>query len=190
MQHKLFNKITILTLILMVSACATANLSYRLDPEIGNLQSLSSFAQLVSVSVIDKRPQPKRETAENTLIINGPTDEAAELRNKLIDHLKAKNFKIIANPLLADIALEIHIENLQAVVRSEFLKSEIQVDSQLRLKANKQSKTYENIYTMSRTQEVANPVNNADISGVVNRILTEQLSLIFNEPALAQLSSD
>ena len=63
------------------------------------------------------------------------------------------------------------------------------VTSHLRMKANKQGNTFEKLYKMSRTQEVANPVNNNDLSGIVNQLLSNQLSAIWADPALIELTN-
>ncbi|WP_444997898.1 YajG family lipoprotein [Aliikangiella sp. IMCC44359] len=182
--------LTLTSTIALISGCSPSKLNYRLDPEVRNIQSLSEYAQLIAVSVSDNRPLATPNSSnDNILFASGPQNEAALLKTKLIDSLKKNGFKIISNPLLADLSIDIEIEKLEAKVTKSLLRSTVEVVSHLRLKANKQSKKSEKIYKMNRSQEVANPASELDVTGVVNQLLSKQLSVIFSDPMLKKLAS-
>jgi uncharacterized lipoprotein YajG len=145
---------------------------------------------VVAVSVNDMRQalENSADTDEITKVVR-QKDEALVIRTKLMDSLKNNGFKIISNKLLADVALELDIVEFEVSFKSNFFKSELMVTSHLRMKANKQGNTFEKLYKMSRTQEVANPVNNNDLSGIVNQLLSNQLSAIWADPALIELTN-
>lgn len=179
----------ILLTLVLVSGCAAKNLSYRLDPELTAIQRLAEHAEVVAVSVIDKRPQTLPTSTEDLIYAKGPNEEANLLKSKIIDNLKRHNFKIIGNELLADLAITIEIEQLEVKVEQSFFKSKVYAVSHLRLKANKKSQRFEKLYKISRNQEVANPANELDVTGVVNQMLSEQLTTLFSDPALINLAN-
>ena len=183
-------RLLVLSIVALVGlmGCSPASLSYRLDPEVNNVQRLSNHAKLVSVSVTDNRQQKATAAEQDIIIASGPEDEAKVLRTLLIDNFKKNNFKIINNPLLADLSIEIQIEQLEARINKSMFKSEVKVSSHLRLKAKKQSQSLEKLFKMNRNQEVANPPNELDVTGVVNQLLSNQLSSIFADPALIKLA--
>lgn len=187
-QHLNFPVLVLVGLIALIG-CAPAMLRYQLDPEVKNLQSLAEKLQTIAISVTDLRKKAEPKLDENTFLVPGPENEAETLKAKLIEHLIKSDFKITSNKLLANLAIDIQIEKLDTLVTKHFLKSTVTVNSQLRLKANKQSETIEKIFKMSLQQDVANPVNALDITGVVNQLLSDQLSEIFVDPILTELAT-
>ncbi len=179
--------ITFFTLIL--SACAAKKLEYKIDPELTSTQNLNQYAELIAVSVVDNRSPQAASTDEDIIIVDGPSNTAEILRKKIIERFKQQNFKIISNKLLADLAVEIQIEKLEVKVNKGLFKSTVNAASQLRLKANKQSKTFEKLYKIKGSQEVANPANELDVTGVINKLLSDQLGEIFSDQALLELAA-
>lgn len=177
-----------LTLVL-VSGCSVKQLSYQLDPELTSVQRLANHVKIVAVSVTDKRSAIAQKDTDDVFYVKGPNQEAELLKSKIIDNLKRNDFKIIGNNLLADLAINVEIEQLDAKVEHSFFKSKIAAKSHLRLKANKKSQRFEKLYKTTRAQEVANPANELDVTGVVNQMLSEQLTTIFTDPALINLAN-
>ncbi|TQV81482.1 YajG family lipoprotein [Aliikangiella coralliicola] len=186
-SSRLARNLSMASLVLVIAACTPAKLNYLIDPEITTAEQLHSHASLVSVQVLDKRKQLPSQK-DKQVVTSAADNEAFMLKEKLVDNLKHHKFKIISKPLLADIALEFHIEQLSATVASELFKSNVEVISHLRLKAKSKGRTFEKLYKMSRSQEVANPANQNDVTGVVNQLLSKQLSGMFSDPALIELA--
>lgn len=171
------------TVILIISACNPAMLKYQLDPEISQLNQLAGNAKIVALKVIDSRKDSSLNNTDEKMIA-GPVEEAKQLQRKLIDLLKENGYKIISKPLLADIAFEIEITNLELTIESSTFKSIIRGKSELKLTANRHSQQWSKIYRATRQQEVANPANDLDATGVVNQMLTKQFSTMFIDESL------
>jgi len=174
---------------LLLLACSTEKLKYSIDPEIANIGQLAGKAKLVSLSVTNQTPDTIEGLKKDLIIASGPKEPAKALREKILDQLKANNFKIINNPLLADLSLSFTVESLYATVDTGMFKSEINAISHLRVKVKKQGKTFEKVYRNSRKQEVANPANELDVTGIVNQVLSQQMSAIFTDPKLLELTN-
>lgn len=173
---------------LSLGGCAVGQLNYQVDPEITNLETLAQNASLVSINVVDNR---KKQTNNNqitneskTIYANGPEEIASLFKTKLLNNFKNNGFKIISNPLLADVALEFHIETLQAKVTSSFFKSSIEVISHIRLKANKKRQPFEKLFKTAQYQSVVKPAKSNEVTGVVNQALSLQLSSILSDKEL------
>jgi uncharacterized lipoprotein YajG len=172
--------------ILCLTSCANTPLGYKIDPEITTIKQFANQSSLIAISIIDKRTQEQNSANEDITFVPRQKDEAALLRTKLIEILKQNDFRIISNKLLADVSLELEIVEFQVSIETGLFKSNLKVSSQLRVKSSAQGNNFEKLYKMNRTQEVANPVNNKDLSGVVNQLLSKQLSDVWSDPALAQ----
>lgn len=179
------NKSLIVTALFLLTACTTpTTLTYHLDPEIAELDKLSPLAKVIAISVTDKRPAQTPSNNKNIIIINNNPDDAAILKEKLITQLKKNNFQIISNPLLADVSIAIQIEQLAIKILKSFLKSKISVRNQLRVTTYKQGQKLTKRYRMNRQQEIMNPPSERDITGIVNLLLSKQLSAILTDPSL------
>jgi uncharacterized lipoprotein YajG len=174
--------------LIFLSACSTAQLSYRVDPEIKNLKALTQTDTVVAISVIDERLASNQASTEDRIVITGDSDEITKLKAKFVSALNQNNVRVISNPLLADFSLTLTIERFDVIKESSFIKSTIRVDSRIRLTAKNQDESLEKIYNKQASQEVANPVNNNDVTGLVNKVLTQQLSQMLAEPELISLS--
>lgn len=170
-------------LVVMLSGCNTATLKYQLDPEINHLGKLAGNTKIVAVSVTDARKVIASPNS-NQALVSGPDNEAKVLKDKLTSILKQNGYKIINKPLLADVAFSIEILTLELTIESATFKSTIRGKSELKLTVNKHSQHWSKIYKASREQEVANPANNLDATGVMNQMLTKQLSTAFSDPSL------
>ncbi|TQV75523.1 hypothetical protein FLL45_11450 [Aliikangiella marina] len=179
----------VIGLISFLAGCTTEKLNFGIDPEISSVQQLSRGVQQISVSVNEQLPDNIEGIKKDLIIANGPDDPAGVLRNKILDQLKANQFRIISNPLLADLSLSFTIETLYATVDTGMFKSEINAVSHIRVQAKKQGKTFEKVYRNTRKQEVANPANEIDVTGVVNQMLTQQMTAIFTDPRLLALTN-
>ncbi len=169
--------------------CSVGQLNYQIGPEISGVESLAEHANLIAVSVIDKRTNNQSASQNPSVVIaSGPEDEAQQIKATIIENLKANRFKIISNKLLADLALNFHIEKLDAQVVSNTFKSDITVTSHLRLKANRKSIPFEKIFRSSLTQSVTKPAKSNEVTGVINQLLSQQLSNILTDPGIIELS--
>ena len=173
------------TVIFMVAACNPAMLKYQLDPEITHLNQLVGSAKIVALKVIDTRTDNSGDNADQK-VISGPAEEAKLLQRKLTDFLKNGGYKIISKPLLADVAFEIEITSLELTIESSAFKSIIRGTSEIKLSANVHSQQWSKIYRATRQQEVANPANDIDATGVINQMLTKQFSNMFADSSLQE----
>ncbi len=169
--------------ILIISACNPALLTYQLDPEIPHLNQLAGDAKIVALKVIDARTDSASDNSGQKTI-SGPTEEAKLLQRKLMELLKNNGYKIINKTLLADVAFEIEITNLELTIESSTFKSIIRGKSEIKLTANRHSQQWSKIFRATRQQEVANPANNLDATGVMNQMLTKQFSNMFDDDSL------
>ncbi len=172
-----------LTAMILLSGCNPATLKYQLDPEFTHLDELSEKAKIVALKVVDARSTATPDNA-NQKAVSGPTNEAKVLQDKLISLLKKNGYKIISKPLLADIAFEIEITKLQLSIESSTFKSIIRGSSEIKLTANKHGQQWSKIFRATREQEVANPANDLDATGVVNQMLSKQFTSIFSDQSL------
>jgi len=184
MIHRLKFSILVLVSVLILSACNPATLKYQLDPDIGGLDSLPNSIKIVAVKVTDVRKAPSN--IGELLAVSGPTDEAKVLQGKLISLLKQRGYKIISKPLLADLAFNLEIMTLTLTVEEMTFKSIIRGKSEIKMTVNKHSQQWSKIFRATREQEVANPTNNLDVTGVMNQMLTKQLSSAFSDSTLEE----
>lgn len=168
----------------LLSGCNPQTLKYRLDPDFSALSEVARNVELVAVDVTDNRK--RNSTSSEQSIQSESTDEAALLKKGLIDQLKELDFKIINNPLLADLAVIMEINQLGLNIDESIFKSTLKASSQLTLTIRKNGQEWSKIFRSSRDQEVANPVNNNDATGVINYLISKQLSAAFTDPALME----
>jgi len=176
-------KILVATIILFaLLGCNSAPLRYTLDPEFSYLQGLGRDIKVVSVKVIDKRSNTNNSTVED------PDEVAGKLQKQLIGKLKDHGYKIISKPLLADMAYELVISELEMTVDKSMLKSLIRGNSKITLTLRKHSDHISKIFSATKTQEVANPVNNVDVTGVANQMLSSLFSNMFSDQQIVEFS--
>ena len=168
-----------------LSGCNPDILKYQLDPGIDQLNGLAENAKIVALSVKDNRPVSSNQSSSIKSIL-GPNDEANVLRGKLVALLKQGGYKIINNPLLADISFEIQINKLELNIESSTFKSTIRGNSEFKFSVRKNGEDWAKVYRATREQEVANPVNELDATGVMNQMLTRLLSNAFSDASLKE----
>ncbi|MCW8998580.1 MAG: YajG family lipoprotein, partial [Kangiellaceae bacterium] len=183
LTKKFYRGISLITILMISTACTPSKLVYKIDPEIRLGSDYKQNASLVSIKVSDTRTK-NSVAVDNKVSVNGPKNLAHELKQKLITRFQKDGFKIITDPLLADLSIQLEIEKLDVAVESELVKAKISANSHLRLKASKKSKPLEKLFKMSRTQEVAIPVNDTEVTGLVNQLLSNQLSNVFADADL------
>ena len=181
-MSKSYQFLVITTFLLTLFACNSAPLRYTLDPEFSYLQELGRGIKIVSVSVIDKR----QNTASETVV--DPDNVANKLQDQLIQKLKDKGYKIINKPLLADIAYEMVINELDMAVDKSMLKSLIRGNSKITLTLRKHSNYITKIFSATKTQEVANPANSIDVTGVANQMLSSLFANMFSDQQIVEFS--
>ena len=169
---------------LMLSACNPSTLKYQLDPDIDNLDILPTNIKIVAVKVTDLRE--KSAGIDKPVTVSGPENEAKALQDKLIALLKQRGYKIISKPLLADVAFNVEIMALNLTVEELTFKSIVRGKSEIKITVNKHSKKWSKIFRASSMQEVGNPTNNLDVTGVMNRMLTKQFSSVFSDSDLKE----
>lgn len=170
------------SLLLVMTGCQTANLTYRVNPDLSPLQQLQSQAEMIAINVVDKT----ESTAQNSNSLRTEKPITESIQEQLKKAATAAGMKLIANPLLADLGLTLEIEVFDVSLNASTFSSEMKVKSQLNLQLQKKSRSYQKRFISSRTQEVANPVNNNDITGIVNQILSEQFAAALNDSDIQQ----
>ena len=111
LSKKFFRNLSIFALLILNVACTPNKLIYKVDPEIKLASDYKQNASLVSIKVSDNR-MVKSVTSNEEISVVGPNDLADELKQKLITRFQQEGFKIITNPLLADLAIQLEIEKL------------------------------------------------------------------------------
>ena len=180
---KPFKLLIIYSTVLFFSGCNTTPLKYTLDPEFSYLEDLGQGVEMVAVKVTDNR---QRFDGGNG--IQGPSDVAGKLKNRLVEKLQQHGYKIINKPLLADIAYELEINELSLVVNKSMLKSLISGKSNITFTVRKHSEFKTKIFSATKTQEVANPTNDLDVTGVVNQMLSSLFANMFSDPQITKFT--
>ena len=186
-RSKLFKSVSLIFFLTALAGCNSTKLAYKISPEIRTGEQLKVATPLVAINVVDKRKK-LAGLADKQSYIPAQTDEAKSLKKVILDRLTAEKFKITTDNFLADISLTFEIENLNTKMSSSLLKAELESTIHIRLKANRKGEKLEKLFKISRTQEVAQPVNNNDASGILNQALSAQLSSIFEDPQLLELA--
>lgn len=181
------NRVSIFGFIsLILSACASEQLSYRIDPEIRYTPESSQVSPIFALEVIDSRQHQPGHNHQASKVQSVPFalgDQAVTqaLKDKLAASLQNNRFRLISDPLLADTSLSIELEVLDVTLSEQTFSTQIAVNSQFLFRLSQQGEVREKRYKASRTQEVANPVKSIEVTGVVNQLLSQQLSKIFDE---------
>ncbi|MFT6733640.1 MAG: putative lipoprotein YajG [Polaribacter sp.] len=162
--------------------CTSSKLIYQIDPDFSQLTPALENREIIYVEVTDNR-NATTNTATLTSIDSDIPDSTA-LKSKLTQYLKDKQFKIINRPLLADIGIEIGIVELELSLDSGFFKSKITGKSELKIIFHKKSKQWSKTFKASRSQDIANPVNEFDATGIMNQMLSKQFNSIFSDGEL------
>ncbi len=171
----------------ILTACNPDLLKYKLDPDFGSLEQLAGKSEIVAVQVSDKRTKQPIPTGDIKLA--PMEDEATILNKRLIEQLKDLDYKIINKPLLADLAIMMDINELSVSIQESTFKSTVKANSVFTLTIRRNGEEWRKIFRAARTQEVANPVNQNDATGVINQLLSKQLSNAFSDPALMEFLS-
>jgi len=174
----------VIAFLLILSGCNPATLKYQLDPDIESLNILPDTIKIVAVKVTDLREDA--DLTSKQLPVLGPNDEAKVLQEKLTALLKQRGYKIISKPLLADLAFNLEIKTLALTIEELTFKSIIKGKSEIKITVNKHSEQWSKIFRATSMQEVANPINNLDVTGVINKMLTKQFSEAFSDTALEE----
>lgn len=171
----------------LISGCGATKLAYQVSPEIKSVEQISSNASLIYIAVVEKRAAlPVLEKDQDFAEANG--DDLKTLKDAIINRFTKEKMKIISDPLLADLALTFEVEQLNTKITSELFKAKLEATVHTRLKASRKGNNLEKVYKTKRDQEVAIPVNNNDVTGILNQALSAQLSKIFTDPQLIQLT--
>ncbi|MEP1741900.1 MAG: YajG family lipoprotein [Kangiellaceae bacterium] len=171
----------------ILTACNPDLLKYKLDPDFGSLEQLAGKSEIVAVQVSDKRTKQPIPTGDIKLA--PMEDEATILNKRLIEQMKDLDYKIINKPLLADLAIMMDINELTVSIQESTFKSTVKANSVFTLTIRRNGEEWRKIFRAARTQEVANPVNQNDATGVINQLLSKQLSNAFSDPALMEFLS-
>ncbi|PCI73195.1 MAG: hypothetical protein COB38_01385 [Gammaproteobacteria bacterium] len=187
MRNNQFLLLTAIICSTFILGCSSSKLIYQIDPDFSQLSSALESKEIVYVEVIDNRVEGTDTTTLTLVNADIPDHEA--LKSKLTQFLKDNHFKIINRVLLADIGLEIKIIELNLSVASGFLKSKLTAQSELEMIIHKKSERWSKTYKTSRSQEVANPVDEFDATGVMNQMLSKQFHNIFTDKELIDFIS-
>ncbi len=187
MKSTSIKSLLILVSLLTLTACNPDLLKYKLDPDFGSLEQLAGKSEIVAVKITDKRSSKPIPSGDIKL---APfEDEATVLKKRLTDQLKELDYKIINKPLLADLAVMMDINELDVRIQESTFKSTVKANSVFTLTIRRNGEEWSKIFRAARTQEVANPVNQNDATGVINQLLSKQLSNAFSDPALMEFLS-
>ncbi len=184
------NQVLLLTAIVcstFILGCSSSKLTYQIDPDFSQLSSAIESKEIVYVEVTDNRVAGADATS--LTVVEADTPDAQALKVKLTTFLKENQFKIISRVLLADIGLEIKIIDLKLSLTSGVFKSKLTGKSELEIIIHKKSKRWSKTYKTSRSQDVANPVNEFDTTGVMNQMLSKQFNNIFTDKELLDFIS-
>jgi uncharacterized lipoprotein YajG len=173
--------------LLSLSGCNPELLKYKLDPDFGSLEQIAGKSEIVAVKITDKRTS--QPVSSGDIKLAPLEDEAKVLNKRLIEQLKELNYKIIKNPLLADLAVMMDINELSVSIQESTFKSTIKANSVFTLTIRSNGEQWQKIFRAARTQQVANPVNQNDATGVINQLLSKQLSNAFSDPGLMEFLS-
>jgi len=174
---------------LSLSGCSAKKPSYDLDPEFGLLHEQTNKVSIVAVKVIDNRQKAIKPQGDKQTIHSSSNNDAEVLQNKLISRLKQQGYKIINKPLLADIAYEIELNQLNMTLETGMLKSKFVAYSEIKLTVRRHSQHWSRVYRASKTQEVANPATDRDATGIINQLLSQQLVSAFSDNSLSEFLS-
>ena len=187
MKSTSIKSLLILVSLLTLTACNPDLLKYKLDPDFGSLEQLAGKSEIVAVKITDKRSSKPIPSGDIKL---APfEDEATVLKKRLTDQLKELDYKIINKPLLADLAVMMDINELDVRIQESTFKSTVKANSVFTLTIRRNGEEWSKIFRAARTQEVANPVNQNDATGVINQLLSKQLTNAFSDPALMEFLS-
>ncbi len=187
MNFKPIKYLFLIASLFILTACNPDLLKYKLDPDFGSLEQLAGKSEIVAVQVSDKRTKQPIPTGDIKLA--PMEDEATILNKRLIEQLKDLDYKIINKPLLADLAIMMDINELTVSIQESTCKSTVKANSVFTLTIRRNGEEWRKIFRAARTQEVANPVNQNDATGVINQLLSKQLSNAFSDPALMEFLS-
>jgi len=180
--------IFMMALILTLFACSSVTLKYAIDPEFSYLKESLQTAKIVAVTVTDGRGSAAR-TGSPTIAVAKTDDVAETLRSQLINKLKKSGYKIISKPLLADIAYELVIQELELSVNKSMLKTTLLGSGKILLTVRKHGESLAKSFSATRTQEVANPAGDLDATGVVNQMLSSLFANMFSDQELSTFAA-
>jgi len=172
-------------LVSILSACTHSQLSYQLDPELVNFPPKVTNMNMVAFTLVDKTSNEQTKNPEKSISVVSK-QQLPQLEQKFINKLKGLNYKIISNPLLADLAIKIEINQLDLRLEKGTFKSKFNAYSQIKLTINKKSESWSKIFRASKMQEVANPATDVDATGIINQLLSGQFEKSFSDPSLTK----
>lgn len=179
----LFNAFLVITL----SSCGSATLKYAIDPEFDYLKESLQTAKVVAVTVADGRGSAAK-TSSGTMAVAKTGNVAQTLRSQLVSKLKAQGYKIISKPLLADVAYDLVIQELELSVNKSMLKTTLLGKGKILLTLRKHGESLAKTFSATRTQEVANPATDLDATGVINQMLSRLFANMFSDQALSEFA--
>ena len=171
-------------LTLMTTACSKSQLHYELDPEIGDFPEAMSNFKIVALKITDNTKPSSNSLNSNQIRISPKDNQLAQIQNKLMRKLKEMNYKIISNPLLADVAIDIKFHEVELMLEKSLLKGKFTGNTHLELTISRKSKVWSKIFKATKTQEVAYPADSTDATGIINQLISEQLTKGFSDTGL------
>ena len=172
-----------LLLILFIAGCNPQVLKYKIDPEFGALDVFAGNSKIVAIKINDHL---KPTSSASDITISRPENIAGTLKKGLINQLKDLDYKIINNPLLADLAITMDLRTLDVKIDTQTFKSELSANSEFQLTIRRKGEEWTKVFRSGRTQEIANPAKDRDVSGVINQLLSRQLAAAFADPKLME----
>ncbi len=169
-------------------ACGSASIKYQMDPDLTGIKQLSKRGASVYLNINDSRTSPA-EFPIDFSPVDGPQQTTKVLRDIILKQLKLNGFKIINNPLLADLSIDVDILTLKLGMKPSMFDSVFLAKSAVKLTLKRQDEQWAKIYKVSREQTVANPATDADATGIMNQVLTEQFQRFFNDPSLIEFAN-
>ncbi len=172
---------------IFIFGCSSSKLIYQIDPDFSRVAPALENKEIIYVEVIDNRTEGTHNATLTS--ITADMSDSKALKTKLTQFLKDKQFRMINRVLLADLGLEIRIIDLKLILDSGVFKSKITGSSELEIIIHKKSERWSKTFKVSRSQDVANPVNEFDATGIMNQMLSKQFNNIFSDRELINFIS-
>lgn len=176
--------------ILTLSGCAKSPQQVRLNPEV-NVDSYISNQPTVYLTITDKRPSKSLGTRggvyRDTNNITLSKDLASTLRPVATAALNEMGV-IVDDPSPRPIKLELIVETLEYKVNeNQTLPIEVSLKTRISAVVDSNGKQQTTQYQSSKLHKFFTAPNTEDNSKIINDIVSETLTRLFNDPKLINL---
>ncbi|MEH6472530.1 MAG: YajG family lipoprotein [Halopseudomonas sp.] len=178
------------TLLLTLVGCAQSPQQIKLNPHI-NVNSYVQNQPTVYLSVIDKRPSKSLGTRGGTYRNSNHITLAKDLQTMLKPAATAALNEmgvVVDKPSPMPIDIQLWVEKLQYDVNdTQTLPIEVKVQAQIAAVANKDSRQQVARYESSKVHKFFTAPSTEKNEQIINEIVSETLTRLFNDPKLITL---